>query len=149
MAMVSALAKILIIPGLNGSGLEHWQTLWEQERIDCLRIEQADWRNPDRIDWISRIDNAVAGISGPVVFAARSLGCLAVGARGALSRCATDGRFGALLVAPCDPTREGAVEGIRRFGMIARGRLPFPLVLVEGSNDPYASFGQGSRFASE
>ena len=42
MAMVSALAKILIITGLNGSGLEHWQTLWEQERIDCLRIEQAD-----------------------------------------------------------------------------------------------------------
>ena len=48
MAIVSALAKILIITGLNGSGLEHWQTLWEQERIDCLRIEQADWRNPDR-----------------------------------------------------------------------------------------------------
>lgn len=47
MAMVRALAKILIIPGLNGSGLEHWQTLGVKERIDYLRIEQADWRNPD------------------------------------------------------------------------------------------------------
>lgn len=33
--------------------------------------------------------------------------------------------------------------------MIARGRLPFPSVLVASSNDPYATFGQGSRFASE
>ena len=147
--MANMLAKVLIVPGLNGSGPDHWQTRWEEERIDCLRVEQADWRNPDPLDWIARIDAAVAGISGPVVFAAHSLGCLAVGAWGALSRRAADGRFGALLVAPCDPAQEGAVEGIRRFGLIARGRLPFPSVLVASSNDPYATFGRGSSFASE
>lgn len=120
MAVASALAKVLIIPGLNGSGPEHWQTLREQERVDGLRIEQANWRNPDPLDWISRIDNAVAGICGPVVFAAHSLGCLAIGAWAAVSQRATDGRFGGLWVAPCDPSQEGTVEGIRRFGMRAR-----------------------------
>ena len=143
------MVKVLIVPGLNGSGPDHWQTRWLEERVDCMRIEQADWRNPDPLDWIARIDAAVVSISGPVVFAAHSLGCLAVGAWGALSRRASDGRIGALLVAPCDPAQERAVEGIRRFGLIARGRLPFPSILITSSNDPYATFGRGSRFASE
>jgi predicted alpha/beta hydrolase family esterase len=142
-------AHVLIVPGLNGSGPDHWQTRWEEERVDCSRVEQANWDDPDPLSWIARIDAAVSAVSGPVVIAAHSLGCLAVGAWATLSTRARDSRIGALLVAPCDPAQEGACEGIRRFGLIARGRLPFPSILIASSNDPYISFGRGSRFASE
>jgi uncharacterized protein len=139
-------ARVLIVPGIDGSGPDHWQTRWEEERVDCARVEQENWHDPDPLAWIGRIDAAVSAVSGPVVLVAHSL---AVGAWGALSKRARDSRLGAILVAPCDPAQEGAVDGIRRFALIGRGRLPFPSVLVASSNDPYASFGRGSRFAAE
>ena len=142
-------ATVLIVPGLNGSGPDHWQTRWEEERLDCRRVDIPDWENPDPLDWISRIDAAVGSISGPVVIAAHSLGCLAVGAWATLSRKARRRDLEALLVAPCDPVQEGAVEPIRRFGLIARTRLPFPSTVVASSNDPYASFGRLCGFARE
>ena len=141
--------NVLIVPGLNGSGPDHWQTRWEEERIDCARVEQVDWEDPDPLQWIARIDAAVAAMRAPVVLVAHSLGCLAVGAWATLSKSALDRPLGALMVAPCDPAQEGAVAGIRRFGLIARGRLPFPSMLVSSSNDPYASFARASRFASD
>lgn len=113
-------ARVLIVPGINGSGPDHWQTRWEEERVDCARIEQENWHDPDPLAWIGRIDAAVSTVSGPVVLVAHSLGCLAVGAWGALSKRARDSRLGAILVAPCDPAQEGAADSIRRFGLIAR-----------------------------
>jgi uncharacterized protein len=142
-------ARVLIIPGLGGSGPDHWQTRWEEERVDCRRVEQDDWTDPEPLAWIGRIDAAVAAVSGPVVLVAHSLGCLAVGAWATLSKRARDTRLAALMVAPCDPAQEGAVDSIRRFSLIARGRLPFPSMLVVSTNDPYASFFRGARFASE
>jgi uncharacterized protein len=146
---MSAQATVLIVPGLNGSGPDHWQTRWEEERIDCVRVQQDDWQSPDPLGWIARIDQAVATISGPVVIVAHSLGCIAVGAWATLSKRATDRRIEAMMVAPCDPVQEGAVDAIRRFGAIALGRLPFPSTLIASSNDPYASFSRGCRFASD
>ena len=142
-------SAVLIVPGIDGSGTDHWQTRWEEERVDCRRIEQTDWSDPNPLDWINRIDMAVASIGAPVVLVAHSLGCLAVGAWATLSRTAREHPVAALLVAPCDPAQEAARPGILRFGLIARARLPFPSLLVSSSNDPYASFARVSRFASE
>jgi uncharacterized protein len=144
-----AAATVLIVPGLNGSGPDHWQTRWEEERIDCRRVQQANWENPDPLDWIGRIDQAVTAVSGPVVFVAHSLGCLAVGAWATLSRNASTRRIEAMMVAPCDPVQEGSTEPIRRFSLIARTRLPFPSTLIASSNDPYASFGRLCGFARD
>jgi predicted alpha/beta hydrolase family esterase len=33
---------LLIIPGLNGSEREHWQSHWERELPDACRVMQAD-----------------------------------------------------------------------------------------------------------
>ncbi len=30
---------VLIVPGLNNGGPRHWQTLWEREHGDCVRVE--------------------------------------------------------------------------------------------------------------
>jgi predicted alpha/beta hydrolase family esterase len=43
--------RTLIVPGLNGSGPGHWQTLWE-EKYGYKRVEQRDWEKPDLLEWI-------------------------------------------------------------------------------------------------
>jgi predicted alpha/beta hydrolase family esterase len=36
-------ADLLIVPGLGGSGPDHWQTRWEQKLSTARRVEQSDW----------------------------------------------------------------------------------------------------------
>src|SRR3546814_6249886 len=43
----------LIVPGLNNSGPSHWQTLWEQSRPDCERVDLGMWSRPHRNHWRS------------------------------------------------------------------------------------------------
>ena len=42
---------ILIVPGYQGSGPDHWQTRWEQKLSTAHRVEQAEWSKPVREDW--------------------------------------------------------------------------------------------------
>jgi uncharacterized protein len=58
-------APVLIIPGLGGSGPDHWQSLWQARLPDARRVEQADWDKPDRAGWIAQLDAAVAQAKQP------------------------------------------------------------------------------------
>ncbi|MGB4361802.1 MAG: alpha/beta hydrolase, partial [Rhodoferax sp.] len=49
-------ANILILPGWQGSGPQHWQSLW-QARHGYPRVEQHDWLRPLRGDWIARLED--------------------------------------------------------------------------------------------
>jgi uncharacterized protein len=141
--------KVLIIPGLGGSGPDHWQTRWEDERIDCQRVEQADWHNPDPLGWICTIDAVINRSDCPTIIVAHSLGCLAVSAWAALSRIDPKKPIAAMLVAPCDPCQMGAHPAIARFGEVSQRRLPIVSVLVASANDPYATFTRSGVFASQ
>ena len=46
MAQFSTPPTVLTVPGLNGSGPSHWQTLWEQSRADTARVELGLWSRP-------------------------------------------------------------------------------------------------------
>ena len=70
--------KVLIVPGWYGSGPAHWQTIWEQNHPEYLRVAQNDWRSVHRPDWVQALDRAVRSASGDVILVAHSLGCLAV-----------------------------------------------------------------------
>lgn len=132
------LPTCLTVPGLNGSGPDHWQSVWERERRDCHRIELGCWDSPQRNLWIGRIDDAVRRASGPVVLVAHSLGCLAVAWwAGLLGQDVTGPVAGALLVAPPDVERPDAPDVLRRFAPTPRAPLPFPAILVASSDDPY------------
>ncbi|HKU44709.1 MAG TPA: alpha/beta hydrolase, partial [Polyangiales bacterium] len=41
---MASLSDVLIIPGLGGSGPQHWQTRWEQLH-GYRRVEQREWDN--------------------------------------------------------------------------------------------------------
>jgi predicted alpha/beta hydrolase family esterase len=138
----------LIVPGLKGSGPDHWQTLWEHERSDCTRVELGCWAEPIRSIWLSQLDRAIMASPGPAVIVAHSLGCLATiwWAAGATAS-ATARVKGALLVAPPDVEKPDRLDLLAPFAPEPDFRLPFPALLVASRNDPYATFARQAAMA--
>ncbi|MFW2830734.1 RBBP9/YdeN family alpha/beta hydrolase [Sphingomonas sp. ID0503] len=139
---------VLTIPGLNNSGADHWQTLWERERGDCQRVELGMWADPRRNPWVTKLDHAIASARPPVILVAHSLGCLAVAWWAALSGQPYGAPVaGALLVAPPDVDGCGG-RALGDFAPTPRHALPFPSYLVASRNDPYAAFQRSRDMAS-
>ena len=53
-------ASVLVVPGWNGSGAGHWQTIWEQKYPRFRRVEQHNGTRPSCTDWIAQIDASAA-----------------------------------------------------------------------------------------
>jgi len=62
--------NILILPGWQGSGPQHWQSLW-QAQSGFQRVEQHDWLQPLRGDWIARLEDVVLSTDEPAVLVAQ------------------------------------------------------------------------------
>jgi predicted alpha/beta hydrolase family esterase len=137
----------LIVPGLDNSGPGHWQTIWEEERPDCRRVDCGRWSDPDRALWTARLDAAVATTDRPIVLVAHSLGCLTIAWWAAQAKAATRRIAGALLVAPPDVDRDDAHPLVRRFAPAPRQALPFPSILVASHDDQYGRFENLQRLA--
>jgi len=136
---------ILILPGWQGSGPQHWQSLW-QTRLGCQRVEQHDWMQPLRGDWIARLEEVVLSTDKPVVLVAHSLGCMLVAAWASHSR-NTHRVKAALLVAPGDVEQDALRPVLASWSPIPQQALPFKSTLVASQDDPYCSFGRANGFA--
>jgi len=140
---------VLTVPGLNGSGPSHWQTLWENARPDTSRVELGMWSQPHRNAWVTKIDQAVRGAKPPIVLVAHSLGCLAVAWWAELSRQPYGWPVaGALLVAPADVDRADAHSELKSFSPSPRSPLPFPSIVVASEDDPWIAPEQAHNLAS-
>jgi predicted alpha/beta hydrolase family esterase len=141
---------VLTVPGLDGSGPQHWQTLWERRLPRCERVQMGDWAYPQRSKWVRRLDQEIRSSPAAVLIAAHSLGCLAVAwwAKERWSLSYQDRVTGALLVAPPDVERGARRERMDSFVPIPREPLPFPSLLVASRDDPYARFETSSRIAA-
>ena len=64
---------ILLLPGWQGSGDDHWQSHWER-RYGYQRVQQHDWQRPLRGDWTARLEECVLDAPAPVVLVAHSPG---------------------------------------------------------------------------
>ena len=147
--MVSAAPApvVLTLPGWQGSGPAHWQSHWERLH-GCQRVEQHDWWQPRRGDWLARLDEVLVDQPGPVLLAAHSLGCVLVAAWARYSRHTARVR-GALLVAPGDVEQAGLAPALPGWAPIERQRLPFPSRLVASRNDPYCTWGRAAALATD
>ena len=140
-------AEILIIPGLGGSGPDHWQSRWQNRLSTARRVIQQDWSAPRRDAWVPTLERAIKESRRPVVIVAHSLGVIAFlhAARGARDKIA-----GAFLVAP--PSGRVILEFPSvdsDFLPIPRARLSFPSVLIAGADDPYAEAGFAEALAAD
>jgi uncharacterized protein len=139
---------ILTVPGLNNSGPTHWQTLWEQQRSDCRRVELGMWDRPHRNTWVNKLNLAIREADRPVVLVAHSLGCIAVAWWAHFEgRDAADRIAGALLVAPPEVDFFPADPRLETFAPTPGHELPFPSILVASRNDPYMGFRTAQRLA--
>jgi predicted alpha/beta hydrolase family esterase len=136
---------VLLLPGWQNSGPAHWQSRWEQ-RYGDLRVEQHDWMQPLRGDWVARLEDVVLAQSSPCLLVAHSLGCMLTAAWAAVSR-NTHRVQGALLVAPGDPEREALRTVLPSWSPVVLQRLPFPSVLVGSRDDPYCDCTRAQAFA--
>ena len=128
---------ILLLPGWQGSGPQHWQSRWEQAHGD-LRVQQHDWDQPLRGDWICQLEQAVLAQPGPVLLAAHSLGCHLAAGWAAHTHHAARVR-GALLVAPPDLQRADLPPALHSWRGHPRPPLPFAAHLISSDNDPFCA----------
>jgi uncharacterized protein len=121
----------LIVPGLHGSGPDHWQTWLERQLPECVRVMQTDWSEPDLPKWSAKLRRELSRAPGRVTLVAHSFGCLAAVQAAFDYRESIDGL---MLVAPADPERFGLSPAIpeRPLGM--------PAVVVASTNDPWMPF---------
>ena len=129
-------AKVLIVPGLYGSGPEHWQSQWEKQHPEFVRVNQHDWNTPICHDWITVLDAAIRKENDHVILVGHSLGSVTT------AHWANHyGRkiVGALIVAPSDTEAATFPEGTTGFSPIPTRRLPFPSTVIASTDDPYIS----------
>ena len=140
-------SNILILPGWQNSGPEHWQSLWQEQNPAFRRVEQSDWETPRREDWVNNITAEVHRASSSVILVAHSLGCAAA-VHWAQTPLAKEGKVkGALLVAPADMDREDMPAQLKNFAPMPLQHLPFRSTVVASSNDPYVSPQRARAFA--
>ncbi|MFJ1703732.1 RBBP9/YdeN family alpha/beta hydrolase [Kitasatospora sp. NPDC088346] len=143
---------VLVLPGFQDSGPEHWQSHWVREDPATFRrVEQADWDRPRLRDWVTALDDAVTAAAtpagGPVLLAAHSLGCITITHWAAGAPAAARAVTGALLVAPAD-VDTAEVPELVGFRPIPLRPLPFPSTVVASSDDPWCSPGRARAFAA-
>lgn len=135
---------VLNVPGLGGSGPQHWQTLWEARDPSFRRVEQGDWDDPVLDEWLEVLEDAVARAASPVMLVAHSLGVALVNHWAGQAR----GRVrGALLVAPADVDSKEHPPEAQRFGPMPLDPLPFTSIVVASQNDFYVSLERARYFA--
>jgi serine hydrolase len=141
--------SVLMIPGWNGSGAEHWQTLWEQKYSHFRRVQQKSWCRPSRTDWVNQITAEVARIEKPTVLVAHSLGCLAVAQWATSATTAAEDVAGAFLVAPpWIAESDQCPRELLDFLPMPLEHLPFPSLFVASEDDNYLPIEMGVRLAS-
>lgn len=133
------------MPGWKGSGPGHWQSHWEA-RHGHVRVEQHDWQQPRRGDWMARLDEVLIDDERPAVLVAHSLGAQLVAAWAAHSR-HTAHVTAALLVAPPDTERADLPPPIVGWQPMPMQRLPFAATLVASTDDPYCSLDRAGLLA--
>jgi predicted alpha/beta hydrolase family esterase len=129
---------LLVVPGLHGSGPDHWQTWFEAVVRGARRVEQADWDAPVLPIWADRVGAEIAAAPSPVWIVAHSFGCLAAVAAASNARVQIRG---ALLVAPADPHKFNIPDAS------LQQQLPFPSMVVASETDPWLSLEAAAKLA--
>ena len=133
--------RLLVVPGLNDSPPEHWQSWLQSFHRDSVRVVQRHWQQPDLERWATRIGSTVAHAgAGPWVAVAHSFGALALVQH--LAATPSSPIRAALLVAPADPDKFGIAE------LLPSRALPVPTTLVLSRSDPWLAASAGRRWAA-
>ena len=143
---IKNMTNYFIVPGLGGSGVNHWQTLFEKSEKNFQRIEQKNWDAPDLNEWSDNIDKAISAYDPQnVILVGHSLGCLTI-ATWAIHY--NKKIKGALLVAPPDIELLREKANIVLLDKISTSRINFPTILVASTTDHWATIERAESYAN-
>jgi len=128
--------EVLILPGFGNSGVEHWQTLWEQSNPNFKRVEQKDWNHPICHEWVSALEESLKNTTSDVILVAHSMACLVVAFWASKAHVCIKG---ALLVGVPDPKSQNFPIEAQGFEDVPMLHFDFPSIVVASSNDVYAT----------
>lgn len=158
-ALVRALLPfdLVIVPGLFGSGEDHWQSIWlslfQAHGLSARRVEQQDWAHPTPTAWHTALTQTLQTTRKPVLLIAHSLGAI-LSVQHGLGMHTTAQQHpspiaGALLVAPADGTYHTGPDAARvaDFMPPPSQPMPFPTTVVFSQNDPWLAPTQAHTLA--
>jgi predicted alpha/beta hydrolase family esterase len=131
-----------VIPGFQGSGEDHWQSLWyarlKQMKAHVSRLELDCWDAPDCSVWSAALVSHIMRQDRPVLCIAHSMGCLNVLAMLMRYPEIQTRIAGIYFVAPADPS-SSAFPKSEGFGEPLNPILSLPCRIVFSTDDPYCS----------
>lgn len=136
----------IVLPGIDGSGADHWQTVWEAQDPSLVRFRPASWDHPELDDWVMALEAAVEAAPAPPLLVVHSLACLLVAHWAARSARPIRGAF---LVSVPDPKSPPFPPAARSFAEPPRRRFPFPALIVASTNDPFGTIEYSRSRAEE
>lgn len=129
---------IVTLPGICGSGPDHWQSLWEAQDSRFVRFEPDSWNQPELEAWKAALTRAVITAGGKPLLVAHSLACLLV-AHWAVAEGRQQPIAGAFLVSVPDPAGAAFPPEAVSFASPPTSRLPFPSLVIASADDPFGS----------
>ncbi|MFZ4456133.1 MAG: RBBP9/YdeN family alpha/beta hydrolase [Bacteroidales bacterium] len=135
---------ILIAPGYGSSGPNHWQSLWQQENPEFIRIEQKDWLKPVAEEWIDSIERQVSLLGPDSIIVAHSLACVALVMWANRTKLKIKG---ALLIAPADTESSEFKLSTHGFSNIPKEQLPFKSIVVSSTDDQFCNIDRARELA--
>jgi predicted alpha/beta hydrolase family esterase len=140
------MADFVMLPGIGGSGTEHWQSHWEKRLPKARRFQPTSWDKPELADWMAALDRAVAEAYEPPLLIAHSLACLLVAH---WQRASCRDVAGAFLVAVPDPKSPAFPRRAAGFVDAPLEPLRFKSLIIASSNDPFAEIEYARRRAAQ
>lgn len=128
----------IFVAGYGNSEPNHWQKLWFSETKNAYWVEQEDWSNPNKDQWIDELEKTLSQVKTPILFIAHSIGCHTV-VEWVKRYYQNQDIIGALLVAPPDTKRDNFPKEIVGYGDVPLDELPFKSTCIVSSDDPYSS----------
>ncbi|WP_242926850.1 RBBP9/YdeN family alpha/beta hydrolase [Pontibacter vulgaris] len=137
--------QIIHVPGLGNSGPEHWQSLWQAQQPQSIRVQQNNWDNPVCHDWVEKLQEVIKQAGNKeIVLVAHSLGCLTVIH---WARKYNANIKGALLVAPPEVETDVSLKEVLDFAPFPKHKLPFRTILVASTDDDYLTIERAEYLA--
>lgn len=124
------MANFLMVPGLNNSDANHWQSLWEARLHSVSRVEQLHWERAELDVWADQVAAQIKKTKARWVIA-HSFGCLATVRALSRENLQVEGIF---LVAPADPDKFAVRHLLPSSG------LSVPATIVGSLTDPWFSW---------
>lgn len=142
-------STILILPGWQDSGPQHWQNLWLAKYPNAVKIVQEDWVYPQKQAWVKTLHDYIEKQSNKnIILVGHSLACATMAHWSNEYFSKTSAKIkGALFVSPSDMDAPGFPKEIQGFSPMPLNLLNFNTIVVASEDDPYVSRDRAKYFA--